>query len=241
MVVCGQTLTLEKERALGAAMAAEIRRQSRPLDIADVSSYLERVGARLGAFVPGGVFRFEVVVEEGAEPIGLPGGFVLIPASFFLAVDDEAEFAGMVGHAMGHVFLRHSLVTAGRTQEWTIPLVFMGGWRGVHANTRNGKSLVPATFNEVIRTNELEADRFGADLAGRAGYDPAGVARYFRRVQPEQSAAYSALPMKAVRLAALADTAERGGAVGGSEFSSVREKVRIALQGRVRKAPSLLR
>ena len=234
----GQTLPLEKERALGAAMAAEHRRQTKPLDIPDVSAFVERVGGRLGAAVPGGEFRFEVVVAERTEPVGLPGGYVLVPASFLLAVEDEAEFAGMVAHAMGHASLRHGFVNLREGKEGTIPVFLTGGWMGAHADPG---SVFPIGFLEAIRIRELEADRFGADLAGRAGYDPTALARYIRRVQPEQSTTLSPLPMKATRLAALANTAGHAGEVGGSEFLRVRELVRTALRGSGRKAPSLLR
>jgi predicted Zn-dependent protease len=238
----GQTLTLEKERALGSGLAAEIRRQARPFDIPVVSAYVARVGERLAASVPGGSFRFEVVVAEGTEPIGLPGGFVLVPASFLLAAEDEAEFAGMVAHAMGHVFLRHGFVKARQPKEGTIPL-FMGGWAGVHADTHHRNAWMPATFVDSLREYELEADRFGADLAGRAGYDPAALRNYIRRVQPEASPSVrvSPLPAKAERLAALEQASDPAGEVGGSEFLRVREMVQVALQSPARKAPSLRR
>ena len=239
----GQALTLEKERALGAGLAAEIRRGSKPFEDSIVNAYVRRVGERLAAFVPDGAFRFEVIVAEGSEPIGLPGGFIFVPASFFLEAENEAEFAGMVAHAMGHVALRHGTVNAKVPRELTIPLVFMGGWMGVHADSQHRSSLIPAGFVEVISGYELEADRFGADLAGRAGYDSAALGSYIRRVQREGSpaAGLTPLPPKGERLAALETVGPRTGEVGGSEFLGVREIVRAALRGPGRKPPSLRR
>lgn len=236
MAVWGQTLTLEKERALGAGLAAEIRNQAGPLEIVGVSAYLEHVGTRLASFVPGGEFRFEVVDSKGSEPVGLPGGFVLVPASFFLATEDESEFVGMLAHAMGHAHLRHLLVTRSGAGEGGIPLVFMGGGMGVHADSQQSMMLIPMGLMGAVRRYELEADRFGADLAARAGYDGAGLARYLKRVQMEDSQRPSPLPAKGERLAALAEFGATGGEVFGSEFLQVRELVRAALE---RKTPSL--
>jgi predicted Zn-dependent protease len=234
-----QTINLEKERALGAGLASEIRKEAKPLGDAQVSAYVERVGRKLSALAPGSDFRFEVVVSPGAEPIGLPGGFVLVPASFLLAAEDEAEFVGMLAHAMGHVSLRHGLRVVGQLQDGKIPLLFMGGWAGVHAATRDEQMLVPLGFLPAMRKYELEADRFAVELAGKAGYDPGALARYIRRVQPEDSGRWSPLPPKGERLAALADTLAQG-SVGGSEFQRMRELVQGAAAP-VRKAPSLRR
>jgi len=191
-----QTVSLEKERALGAHMAAEIRKVSPPFPVPEVVAYVERMGARLAAFVPSGSFRFEVVGAGRAEPMGLPGGVVFVPATFLLMAEDEAEVAAMMAHAMGHVALRHGFVSLRATKEGAIPLLFMGGWMGSHASAEERTALIPAGFLGSVRSNELEADRFGAELAGKAGYDAAALARYVQRVQPEDWNEHVALPPK---------------------------------------------
>jgi beta-barrel assembly-enhancing protease len=236
--LAGQTMTLEKERALGAGLARELRKEAKPLGDTEVSAFVERVGRKLSASLPDSEFHFEVVVSPGAEPIGLPGGFVLVPASFLLAAEDEAEFVGMLAHAMGHVSLRHGFPTI-RPPQSQIPLIFMGGWTGVHANTQQPTLMVAMGFLELLRKHEMEADRFAVDLAGKAGYDPGALARYIRRVQPEDSGRVSPLPPKGERLTALEGMVAQG-RVGGSEFLRMRELVRMATVA-MRKAPSLRR
>jgi predicted Zn-dependent protease len=235
-----QTVNVEKERALGAGLVDSIRREAKPLGDAEVSAFVERVGRKLSAILPDSDFRFEVVVSDGAEPIGLPGGFVLVPASFLLAAEDEAEFAGMLAHAMGHSHLRHGFSSIRQTQDGKIPLLFMGGWAGVHANTQQRQMLFPQGFLASLRKFELEADRFALDLTGKAGYDPGGLVRYVRRVQPADSGSPSPLPPKEERLAALEGLTAQG-AVDGGEFRRVRGLVGAALAVPVRKAPSLRR
>ncbi len=224
LAVCGQSIPPEKERALGRAMADHVRRQSGSFVNPEVSAYVERVGARLAAAVPGVEFRFEVVGPGAQEPVGLPGGTVLVPASFFQLAEEEAEFAGMLAHAMGHVVLRHGMVNARPAAEGGIPLVFLGGWASVHADSRQTAALVPAGLLESYRRFELEADQYGAEVAARAGYDATALRGYLQRVQPEEPAApaRSPLPAKAERLAALR---AGQGEVGGSEYLRIRDLV----------------
>ena len=237
--LAGQILNLDKERALGAVWADDIRSKAQAFDLPEVVAYVERMGARLAALMPGSDFRFEVVVaEEGAEPVGLPGGIVFVPAAFLAGAEDEAEVAVMLAHAMGHVSLRHGFANAGRAKDGQVPLFVMGGWMGAHANARDRATFIPSGALGSSKQNELDADRFGVDLAGRAGYDRGALARYIQRVQPADSGPEAPVPPKRERLAALGGVA--GGVVGGSEFLRLREMVRVKLGWRERRVGVLV-
>ena len=230
-----QILNVEKERALGKAFADQIRKETKPMELAEVSTYVETIGTRLGAE------RFEVVVtQEPAEPIGLPGGTVFVPASFLLAAEDEAELAVMMAHAVGHVRLRHGFVNAQQARDGQIPLFFMGGWMGAHSNATDRRMFIPAALLGSVKQNELDADRFAVELAAKAGFDAGALARYVQRVQPADSGPMAPVPPKLERLSALAGVEGVGGVVSGSEFARVKEMVRVKLS-LARKPPSLAR
>jgi len=239
--LAAQILTVEKERALGKGWAEEVRKRAAPLDLPEVSAYVERIGARLAGQVPGGDFRFEVVTADGKEPSGVPGGIVFVPAAFLVKAEDEAELAVMMAHAMGHLALRHGFANAQRAKDGQIPMFFMGGWMGTHADTEDGSSMTPMGFLGSVKQNELDADRYGAELAGKAGFDAGALARYLKRVQPAESGPMAPVPPKVERLAALAGVEGAGGVVSGSEFARVKEMVRVKLGLRERRAPSLVR
>ena len=105
--------SLEKERALGQQLAKEIRQTTTALNSPRVQDYVDRLGQQIAARMQGTRFdyTFTVIADDTSrpthEPIALPGGAVFIPAALFFAVNDEAEFAGMLAHAMEHVALRH--------------------------------------------------------------------------------------------------------------------------------------
>jgi predicted Zn-dependent protease len=203
--------TVEKERALGEQLASEIRTRSKPLANADVDAYVKRIGAELTGQLKEAPFEYQFQVITGGtwtEPFSLPGGYVFIPARSFVVSQEEAEFVGMLAHSIGHVALRHGTRTATRGQMVnmaSIPLVFMGGWAGSHADSQQSQLLIPMGFLKFQRTRELEADWFGLELAARAGYDAYAFQRYVHRTHPADSKV-SPLPARDVRLARIQET-----------------------------------
>src|SRR5689334_21221381 len=72
-------------------------------------------------------YRFKELVGESASPMNepwpIPGGAVYVPSALILRAQSEAEFAGMLGHALVHVALRHGAQENGGGVR---PLVYLG-------------------------------------------------------------------------------------------------------------------
>ena len=53
------------------------------------------------------ISTFAVIAEDRGgythEPLAYPGGRIFVPAPLILAAGDEAEFAGMLAHAMANL------------------------------------------------------------------------------------------------------------------------------------------
>lgn len=204
--------SLEKERALGMQMAAEVRKSASAVTDAAIQEYVHGVGGALAPFAkePAVVshFSFEVISSaDRTEPFSTPGGSVFVPVRALVAAEDEAEFVGMLAHAIGHAALRHGTRSATRAQVVnmaSVPLIYMGSWAGPHVDMRrSAESPMPLGALKFQRVAELEADRFAVDTASKAGYDPAGLLRYVERVQTDTQPASSALPSKEERIASL--------------------------------------
>jgi len=229
--------SLEKERALGQQLAKEIRQTTTALNNSRVQDYVDRLGQQIAARMQGTRFEytFTVIADDTSrtthEPIALPGGAVFIPAALFLAVNDEAEFAGMLAHAMEHVGLRHGTRQPKANESGSIPLVFMSGW----FSRREGQAF-PFGYVGQLRSNELEADAAAAEALAHAGFDPAALVRYIERVRAASPASpgtsptvLSPLPDRdqqiAALRAALARLPKSSYAEPGTEFAAVREEV----------------
>ena len=242
--------SVEKEQAIGRQYASEIRRQSKPLGDPSVDAYVNRIGRRLVSQVTDAPLccTFEVISGGSwTEPFALPGAYVFVPARGIVAARDEDEFAGILAHTIGHVALRHGTRSATRAQianMASIPLVFMGGWTGSHADSQNPQLLVPLSFLEFQRTYELEADRFGLDLAARTGYDASAFQRYVERNHPSD-AGISPLPGRDLRLARMQETLsalpESQRSASSGDFLGIQERVRSLIERPQRREVPTLR
>lgn len=187
-----QDVPSSRELALGAGLAAEIRQQSPTLDNERVQKYVAELGAALAAPLanPPFPYKFEVVVSSDREPASLPGGYVMVPDAALREAGSEREVAAMLAHAIAHVHLRHGSKPVA-VQAASVPLIFMGGWKGVHRRTSDSL-LVPAIFQEAQRTYEIEADELGQQLTAStpllnrpaAGFN--AVREELRRLRPEK-------------------------------------------------------
>jgi len=73
------------------------------------------------------------------------------------------------------------------------------------------------------------------------GYDPSGLRRYVRRLQPAAARKNSALPQKEARLEALEGVSNGTGLVSSAEFLRVREQLRDLLGFTAQKARAVPR
>ena len=222
----------EKEAALGKALAEDVLRQATKLDNPEVQAYVERIGGRLAAHLPDTslTFTYAVLADNHGgptrEPISLPGGYIFVSSSLILGVQDEAEFAGMLAHAMIHVAARHGTRQATRGEIAnlsTIPLIYMGGWQIRDA----AQVLVPVGFLKFQRANELEADREAVPVLAASGYDAAALLRYISRVQPEttgQARVFDAMPARDERIAAI-----QGAIRKLDDFKRIQDAVRSSI------------
>lgn len=241
----------EREAALGAQFADEVRKPYTIVESAAVRGYVERIGQRLAAQLAQDdiAWTFDVIACNSApsanpthEPLSLPGGYVFVPSGLFLAAQDEAEFAGMVAHAIAHA-ARHGIRQAADRRlvnVGSVPMVFLGGWSTVCG----GDPVVPVAYLGSARQYELHADKMATRMMAGAGFDPAGMLRYIERRQTDaagQAAKFSPLPPREIRIAGLAQAIEALGAGSYSasgDFSRIQEEIR-RMTSRPARAPSL--
>ncbi len=244
--------SLEKEGALGRQLAAEFRKRTTLIDRPTVQNYLDHLGQTLEPHVPDAnfPFTFRAIAEDPCpathEPVALPGGYVFVPAALFIAALDEAEFAGMLAHAMGHIAQRHGTRQATRgtmINNASIPLIFMGG------GCSEGHA-IPLAFMALQRSAELEADSLAVQTMARAGFNPRALAQYLQRVQVRTagtiSKVYSPLPDRDQRLANIGSAIEKLRTVGyaaiaPAEFSAAQQELRRLGSRRPQRPPTLMR
>ncbi|MCC6394965.1 MAG: hypothetical protein IT167_30510 [Bryobacterales bacterium] len=124
----------QKETALGASLARDVRSRNPVIEDPMVQAYIEGLGRRLAAKMPDVelAWTFHVIRNDwggrAREPVALPGGFLFVPAP--LLGGSEGELARVLAHAMAHVAERHGLVRVERgpgTASSAVPLIYRGG------------------------------------------------------------------------------------------------------------------
>jgi predicted Zn-dependent protease len=178
--------SIEKEIALGKALAQDIERQTKIVDDPVIAEYVNRVGQNLvrnsDAKVP---FTIKVIDSEEVNAFALPGGFFFVNAGLILRAESESELAGVMAHEIAHVAARHGTRQASRGQFVNIaslPLIFMGGWAGYGAR-QAASVLIPIGFLSFSRGFEEEADLLGLQYLYKTGYDPTSFVDFFEKLQ----------------------------------------------------------
>ena len=156
------------ERA-GARAATAIASQVGVIDDPILSSYVLHLGRRLARHAPQTDFtyRFHIVDQDAPNAFALPGGYIYISRGLLLLANSEDELANVIGHEIVHVARRHAAARQGLIRG--LPAIFQMFFMGQVAS--------------YSRDQEREADSIGQTLAGVAGYDPDGLARFLRNLE----------------------------------------------------------
>lgn len=175
----GQVST-QKEILLGQHMAAEIQSQHQMVADAEVTAFVQRV---LGTLSKNESLRLPIKLSivDRSELIAsaLPGGQLVLSSGAMLRADNEAELAGLLSHALGHVQAGQFYRANGSLG--TIPLVFIGGRWGMCTRTSDdaGGMLLPIGMREQSGLFESQADMLGLGYMINAGYDPQALVSVF--------------------------------------------------------------
>ena len=169
----------QQEVQLGTQLDGEVRREMGLYDDPELQRYVEAVGRRLAAVShrPELPWHFAVVDQPAVNAFALPGGYIYLTRGILPFLDSEAEMAGVVGHEIGHVTARHAAdqytKATGTGAGLAVLSILVPEARPFQGLAETALGVL---FLKYGRDDELQADRLGAEYAGRAGWDPRGVA-----------------------------------------------------------------
>lgn len=179
--VWGKPTSTQEEEQMGEAYRPVILQQfSGAYPDAEVQSYLGSVvlGMAHNSVRPDLQWTFTVLNDSTPNAFAVPGGEVFITRGLLWRLDDEAEFAVVMGHEVGHVEHRHTVQSMGR-DSMIAALGQLGGRAIGSAEAGNlATSLITTRFS---RDQEREADVQGVHNSFKAGYDPRRGAEVFKK------------------------------------------------------------
>ena len=204
-VLAGQTAvsappnkyTPQQDVQLGREAAQQVSQQLPLLRDDAVTSYVQNIGDRLVAAIPGELqhpefqYTFHVVNVREINAFALPGGPMFINRGMIEKAHNEGEIAGVMAHELSHVALRHGTAQATQATKYEIGEV-IGSVVGAIIGGRVGNVVAQGTqfglgtaFLRFSREYERQADILGTHVMADAGYDPRDMASVFRTIEKE--------------------------------------------------------
>ena len=183
----------QQDVQLGQESAAQVRKQMTIVKDPFLNQYVNLVGKRLAnsreAQESEFPFTFEVVADPSINAFALPGGPMFINTGLLKAVDSEAQLAGVMGHEMSHVILRHGTNQASKSELIQLPAILGSRMAGGSLVGQLAQLGIGLGANSVLlkfsRTAETQADLTGTHLMAEAGYNPMEMARLFKKLSAQ--------------------------------------------------------
>ncbi len=187
-----QLVSVEDEIKIGREAQDEVKRQVPELGDRAVTNYVREIGRRLTAHAPGPKYPYSFSVADYREinAFALPGGPVWVHRGALGAARTEAQFAGVVAHEVAHIAQRHA---ADQLTKAMVANGLLGLLGAVLGNDGSGRAanIAAGLFAEGLflkfgRDGEREADRVGAQIMQRAGWDPRGMVEFLQVLREKQ-------------------------------------------------------
>ncbi len=126
-------------------------------------------------------FEFKILDSPVINAFALPGGYVYFTRGIMAHFNNEAQFAGVLGHEIGHVTARHSAEQY--TKQTIGQILLIGGliispeFRTFANEAQQGLGLL---FLKFSRGNESESDVLGVDYSSTIGYNAHEMGDFFK-------------------------------------------------------------
>jgi predicted Zn-dependent protease len=176
-------ITEEEEVKLGASVSERVRERYGVVQDAAVHRYVTLVGTLLvrKSTRPNLPFRFIVLDTDGVNAFAAPGGYIHITRGALGLMASEAELACVLAHEISHVTEKHTVSAIQKNK-----MIQIGADESITKNPALWGKLVDVTSDLVMagfgRGEELESDRDGLAMADAAGYAPAGLGEFLKRL-----------------------------------------------------------
>jgi predicted Zn-dependent protease len=178
----------ETEEELGAKWATQVESELTLSRDTALDAYVDQLGARLAAVadsIPRN-WQFTVVESDELNAFAIPGGRIYVNRGLIATVDSSSELAGVLGHEVAHVVLRHSMSQIEkRTKVSAVVSIFcsLTGWCAGDMAQVALEVGGAALFAKYSRQDESASDSAAVNYLRKAGIDPRGVAALFGKLE----------------------------------------------------------
>lgn len=175
-----------QELSMGKEADPQIIAQFGLYDDKSLQDFINEKGKAMAAIShrPGIEYNFRVIDSEVLNAFAVPGGYVYFTRGIMAHFNDEAQFAGVLGHETGHITARHSVAQQRNQllgQLGVIAGVVLAPNLAQFAETASqGLGLL---FLKFGRDDERQADQLGVEYSSKIGYDARQMATFFKTLE----------------------------------------------------------
>ncbi|MFZ4426942.1 MAG: M48 family metalloprotease [Saprospiraceae bacterium] len=179
-------LSEEAEIAMGFQYDPEVVETFGLYEDVRLQAFITEKGGQMAAIShrPQLKYSFKVLDSPVVNAFAVPGGFVYFTRGILAHFSNEAEFAGVLGHEIGHITARH-----GARQQTTQMLGQLGLLMGIVISkdfaqfADTASDLLGVLFLKFSREHETESDRLGVEYSTKIGYDAHKMADFFQTIK----------------------------------------------------------
>jgi predicted Zn-dependent protease len=172
----------EKEIALGKSYDPQVVTEMGKYENLKMAQFLTKKGNAMAAISerPNLPWKFTLIDSDVVNAFAVPGGFVYFTRGIMAHFNNEAQFAGVLGHEIGHVTARHTVAQQARQTVGQIGLI--GGMILSPELANQGEGLMQSMqmlFLKYGRDAESQSDELGVKYSTQIGYDAKEMAGFF--------------------------------------------------------------
>jgi predicted Zn-dependent protease len=175
-------LSESQEKAMGLSYDPEVIKEFGLYQDEKLQSFINQRGQEMVAIShrPNLGFEFRILDSPVVNAFAVPGGYVYFTRGIMAHFNNEAEFAGVLGHEIGHITARH---TAKQYSASILAQLGLIVGMVVSEEFRNYSDLASVglqlLFMKFSRDHESESDKLGVQYSTKVGYNSLEMADFF--------------------------------------------------------------
>jgi len=191
-------LTVAEEEKMARSFLGFIFKHFEIIEDPAVVNYVNKIGNRIVARLDEPLFhyRFYVINTHTYNAFAIPAGYIFINSGLLMAMDDEEELAGILGHEIAHVNARHISERIARSKKigWArlagmaagVLMGLAGGGDAAGAVMSGSQAAAQTAELSYSRENEIQADQLGLIYLDHAGYEGDGLLKILKTMRAKQ-------------------------------------------------------
>ncbi len=186
-----------QEISMGKSSDPSIVAQFGLYDDPKIQAFIQEKGKKMAAIShrPDLPYTFKVLDSPVINAFALPGGPVYFTRGILAHFNNEAQFAGVLGHEIGHVTARHSAKQYSKGMLAQVGMmagmIFSETFRGMGDAAGQAMGLL---LLKNGRDAESESDLLGVTYSSQIGYDSHEMAGFFQTLSRLSEASGQSIP-----------------------------------------------